>query len=125
VDVTQVIFTASTWVVPILAAITLHEAAHAYAAWRLGDDTAFRLGRVTFNPIRHVDPLGTVLIPSVLFLTSAPFLFGWAKPVPVVVTRLGSVPGHDARTCRSTPAIQHRMFVKGAFKKTQWPLWGR
>ena len=88
-DVTQLIFTASTWVVPILAAITLHEAAHAYAAWRLGDDTAFRLGRVTFNPIRHVDPLGTVLIPSVLFLTSAPFLFGWAKPVPVVVTRLG------------------------------------
>jgi Zn-dependent protease len=76
-------------VVPILIAITFHEAAHAFAAWKLGDDTALRLGRVTFNPLKHVDPFGTILLPALLFLTKAPFLFGWAKPVPVVFGRLG------------------------------------
>ena len=83
------IYTASTWIVPILIAITFHEAAHAFAAWRLGDDTAHRLGRVTFNPLKHVDPFGTILLPALLFLTKAPFLFGWAKPVPVAFQRLG------------------------------------
>jgi Zn-dependent protease len=83
------IYTASTWIVPILIAITFHEAAHAFTAWRLGDDTAHRLGRVTFNPLKHVDPFGTILIPALLFLTKAPFLFGWAKPVPVAFQRLG------------------------------------
>jgi Zn-dependent protease len=82
------VYSASTWVVPILIAITFHEAAHAFAAWRLGDDTAFRLGRVTFNPLKHVDPFGTILLPAILFLTKAPFLFGWAKPVPVAFQRL-------------------------------------
>jgi Zn-dependent protease len=84
------IYTASTWIVPILIAITFHEAAHAFAAWRLGDDTAHRLGRVTFNRLKHVDPFGTILLPALLFLTKAPFLFGWAKPVPVAFGRLGS-----------------------------------
>jgi Zn-dependent protease len=56
----------------------------------LGDDTAFRLGRVTFNPIKHVDPLGTILVPAILFVTGAPFLFGWAKPVPVAFQRLAN-----------------------------------
>jgi Zn-dependent protease len=88
-DLYNTIYTASTWVVPILLAITFHEAAHAYAAWRLGDDTAHRLGRVTFNPLKHVDPFGTILLPALLFLTKAPFLFGWAKPVPVAFGRLG------------------------------------
>ncbi len=83
------IYTASTWIVPILLAITFHEAAHAFAACRLGDDTAHRLGRVTFNPLKHVDPFGTILLPALLFLTKAPFLFGWAKPVPVAFQRLG------------------------------------
>ncbi|MXQ10272.1 site-2 protease family protein [Microvirga makkahensis] len=82
-------YTALTWIVPILIAITFHEAAHAFAAWRLGDDTARRLGRVTFNPLKHVDPFGTILLPALLFLTKAPFLFGWAKPVPVAFQRLG------------------------------------
>ena len=67
----------------MLIAITFHEAAHAYAAWRLGDDTAFLQGRVTFNPLKHVDPFGTVLLPALLLFMRAPFLFGWAKPVPV------------------------------------------
>lgn len=77
------LYTATTWVLPIVFAITLHEAAHGYVAWKLGDDTARRLGRVTFNPIKHVDPVGTVILPGFLLLMSAPFLFGYAKPVPV------------------------------------------
>lgn len=85
---TELIVTATTWVLPVLLAITLHEAAHGWVAWRLGDDTAYRLGRVTANPIRHVDPFGTVLLPGMLFLSGAPFLFGWAKPVPVNFHRL-------------------------------------
>jgi Zn-dependent protease len=88
-NLSDTIYTASTWIVPILIAITFHEAAHAYAAWKLGDDTAHRLGRVTFNPFKHVDLFGTILLPALLFLTNAPFLFGWAKPVPVAFGRLG------------------------------------
>jgi Zn-dependent protease len=90
VDLSATIYSASTWIVPILIAITFHEAAHAFAAWKLGDDTAHRLGRVTFNPLKHVDPFGTILLPALLFLTKAPFLFGWAKPVPVTFGRLGN-----------------------------------
>ncbi|WP_210207550.1 site-2 protease family protein [Microvirga aerophila] len=88
-DFPSTIYSASTWIIPILIAITFHEAAHAYAAWKLGDDTAHRLGRVTFNPLKHVDLFGTILVPALLFLTKAPFLFGWAKPVPVAFGRLG------------------------------------
>jgi Zn-dependent protease len=73
----------SLWILPVLLAITLHEAAHGFVAWRLGDDTAYRLGRVSANPLRHIDPIGTVLIPGMLFLVGSPFLFGYAKPVPV------------------------------------------
>jgi Zn-dependent protease len=74
--------------IPVVIAITSHEAAHGYVAWRLGDDTAYRLGRVTFNPFRHIDAFGTVLLPALLVLMRAPFLFGWAKPVPVDFSRL-------------------------------------
>jgi Zn-dependent protease len=73
--------------IPVLVAITTHEAAHGFAASRLGDDTAQRLGRVTFNPLKHVDPVGTVLLPAFLYLTTQ-FMFGWAKPVPVDFSRL-------------------------------------
>jgi Zn-dependent protease len=73
--------------IPVLIAITSHEAAHGYVAWRLGDDTAYRLGRVTFNPFRHIDAFGTVLLPALLWI-SFHFLFGWAKPVPVDFSRL-------------------------------------
>ncbi len=71
------------WAVPVVLAITLHEAAHGYVARMFGDQTAWMLGRVTLNPFKHIDPIGTVLVPGVLFLLKAPFLFGWAKPVPV------------------------------------------
>ena len=70
-------FTASVWVLPVLIAITFHEAAHGWTAWRLGDDTAYRLGRVTFNPFRHIDPFGTVLLPALLlFASGGRMMFG-------------------------------------------------
>jgi Zn-dependent protease len=73
----------SVWILPLLIAITFHEAAHAFVAYRLGDDTAKQLGRVSFNPLKHIDPFGTVILPGVLLLSQSPFLFGYAKPVPV------------------------------------------
>lgn len=78
----------SIWLIPVVVAITFHEAAHGWMAEKLGDDTARRMGRVTFNPIRHVDPFGTFILPGMLLLLSAPFLFGYAKPVPVNFARL-------------------------------------
>jgi Zn-dependent protease len=71
------------WTPPVLLAITLHEVAHGWAALRLGDKTAYSLGRLSLNPLRHVDPVGTVLVPAVLLILQAGFVFGWAKPVPV------------------------------------------
>ncbi|MCB1882703.1 MAG: site-2 protease family protein [Geminicoccaceae bacterium] len=78
----------SVWAIPVVTAITFHEAAHGFVADRLGDDTARRQGRVTLNPIRHVDPFGTVLLPLLLLFAGSPFLFGYAKPVPVAFHRL-------------------------------------
>ncbi len=78
----------SVWALPVITAITLHEAAHGWMADRLGDDTARRLGRVSFNPVRHVDPFGTLVLPGILLLLGSPFVFGWAKPVPVAFHRL-------------------------------------
>jgi Zn-dependent protease len=79
----------STWVFPVLLAVTFHEASHGFVAWRLGDDTAWRLGRVTFNPLRHIDPFGTIVLPAVLLLASGGrVMFGFAKPVPVDFARL-------------------------------------
>ncbi len=80
--------TLSVWFLPVILAITMHEAAHAWAAWKLGDDTAKSLGRLSFNPIRHVDPFGTLILPGMLLVVGAPFLFGWAKPVPVAFHKL-------------------------------------
>jgi Zn-dependent protease len=77
------LYSASVWVLPLLFAITFHEAAHGFAAHRLGDDTAYQLGRVSFNPLRHIDPFGTIILPAMLLLSHSPFLFGYAKPVPV------------------------------------------
>src|SRR6187397_1635732 len=77
------LYAVSTWVLPLVIAITFHEAAHGYVARLCGDDTAWRLGRVTFNPLKHIDPFGTILLPAVLLLMRSPILFGYAKPVPV------------------------------------------
>ncbi len=83
-DISTIAYTVSVWAIPVLLAVTFHEAAHGWAAWRLGDDTAYRLGRVTFNPFRHIDPFGTILLPIMLLLASGGrMMFGFAKPVPV------------------------------------------
>lgn len=76
------------WILPIIFAVTLHEASHGYIALKLGDDTAYKLGRVTANPLKHIDPVGTIIVPLVLMATTG-FIFGWAKPVPVEPSRLG------------------------------------
>ena len=77
------IYLVTTWAVPVIVAVTFHEAAHGFVAHLLGDDTAWRLGRVSFNPAKHVDPFGTILLPGMLLLFHAPVSFGYAKPVPV------------------------------------------
>ena len=82
------IYQASTWVLPVVFAVTFHEAAHGFVAYHFGDDTAWRAGRVTFNPFKHVDPFGTIILPAMLILLRSPFLFGYAKPVPVNFRRL-------------------------------------
>ena len=77
------LYDASVWVLPLVIAITFHEAAHGFVAHRLGDNTAYDLGRVSFNPLRHIDPFGTLILPAILLFSHSPFLFGYAKPVPV------------------------------------------
>ncbi len=83
-DITSLVQTVLIYALPVIFAITVHEAAHGYAARYFGDDTAYDMGRMTLNPMRHIDPVGTVLMPLMLyFATSGAFLFGYAKPVPV------------------------------------------
>ena len=83
-DIANLIQTVLIYALPVLFAITVHEAAHGYAARHFGDDTAYVLGRITLNPLKHIDPMGTILMPLMLyFATSGAFLFGYAKPVPV------------------------------------------
>jgi Zn-dependent protease len=88
-SLSYILYEASIWVLPVIIAVTFHEVAHGVVANWLGDDTAYRLGRVNFNPLKHVDPIGTILLPALLLLARAPFLFGYAKPVPVNFARLG------------------------------------
>jgi Zn-dependent protease len=77
----------AVWALPVILAVTLHEAAHGYAARAMGDDTAERMGRISLNPLRHVDPFGTVILPALLLVVGG-VMFGWAKPVPVDFSRL-------------------------------------
>ena len=88
-DPIELLFTLAYGAIPVIFAITMHEVAHGWAAMQLGDPTAQRLGRLSANPIRHVDPIGTVIVPvGLALLTSGAFMFGWAKPVPVVFRNL-------------------------------------
>jgi len=84
----SLIQTIAVYALPVIFAITLHEAAHGLVAWRLGDDTAKREGRVSINPANHIDPFGTVLLPGMMLLMGGGMMFGWAKPVPVNFGRL-------------------------------------
>ncbi len=94
-DIANIIQTVAIYALPVLFAITVHEAAHGYVAKYFGDNTAWALGRVTLNPIKHIDPVGTIVMPLVLYIaTSGAFLFGYAKPVPVQFGRLRNPKRH-------------------------------
>jgi len=102
-DLTQFLYTAAIWALPLLLAITLHEAAHAFAAYELGDPTARERGRMTLNPLRHVDPFGTVILPLMLLLSNIGIVFGYAKPVPVDTRRLRNPRGGMALVALAGP----------------------
>ena len=88
-SIENIVYGVSIWIIPLVLAITLHEAAHGYVALKLGDDTALRMGRISINPLRHIDPFGTVAMPLILLaLSGGSFMFGYAKPVPVAFHRL-------------------------------------
>ncbi len=89
-DINAIMQGISIWALPVLFAVILHEVAHGWVADKLGDDTARWMGRLTLNPIKHIDPIGTILIPIVLLVMQSPFLFGYAKPVPVNFRKLSS-----------------------------------
>ena len=82
------IYTLTTWVIPLLLCVILHEIAHGYVALKLGDRTAWLMGRLTLDPRKHIDPVGSILVPGLLLLSGSKMLFGWAKPVPVDFNRL-------------------------------------
>ncbi len=82
-DELSVIQRIAVWILPVIFAITVHEVAHGWVAKKYGDNTASRLGRLTLNPVKHVDLLGTIIVPGLLLMTGTGFIFGWAKPVPV------------------------------------------
>ena len=86
----------SVYAVPLIFAITLHEAAHGYAARYFGDNTAYMMGRISLNPVRHIDPIGTIGLPILLLVLQSPIMFGWAKPVPVNFAALRN-PKRDMR----------------------------
>ena len=108
------IYLATIWIIPVIIAITFHEAAHGFVAHLLGDDTAWRLGRVSFNPFKHVDPFGTVLLPGVLLLMHAPFLFGYAKPVPVNFRALRSPRRDMVLVAAAGPAMNLALAILAA-----------
>ena len=112
-DINEILYLASIWVLPVLLAITMHEAAHGWVAWKLGDDTAKLLGRVTFNPLVHIDRFGTIILPSLL-ITFGGFLFGWAKPVPVNFGRLGHPRRDMVLVAAAGPAINIGLAILSA-----------
>jgi len=87
-DIDAIIRGISIWALPVVLAVVLHEVAHGWVAFKLGDDTAHWMGRLTLNPLKHIDPFGTLLIPLMLIVAGSPFLFGYAKPVPVDFRKL-------------------------------------
>lgn len=98
------LYTVAVWALPVLFAITLHEASHAYVAKYFGDTTAYSLGRMSLNPIRHIDLVGTIIIPLALVLLKSPFIFGYAKPVPVNFGKLRNPRSSSALVALAGPA---------------------
>lgn len=108
---------------PVILAITLHEAAHGYAARHFGDPTAWMQGRITLNPLKHIDPVGTVALPLVLFAIGSPFVFGWAKPVPVNFGNLRNPKRDMLWVAAAGPAANLAMALFwGAVLKLAWLL---
>jgi len=108
------IYLATVWATPVIIAITFHEAAHGFVAHLLGDDTAWWLGRVSFNPAKHIDPFGTIILPGILLLLRAPFLFGYAKPVPVNFQKLRSPRRDMVLVAAAGPAMNILLAVLAA-----------
>jgi Zn-dependent protease len=108
------LYTASVWILPVLVAITFHEAAHAFTARFFGDETASRLGRVSLNPFKHIDLFGTVILPGFLLLAQAPFIFGYAKPVPVNFSALRNPRADMAWVAVAGPATNIMLAILAA-----------
>ncbi|MGZ8408657.1 MAG: site-2 protease family protein [Hyphomicrobium sp.] len=111
----EILVQVSVWILPVLFAVTFHEAAHGFVASRLGDDTALRAGRVTFNPLRHIDTFGTVLLPALLLILSrGQIMFGYAKPVPVNFSRLKNPRRDMILVAAAGPGVNIAMAVAAA-----------
>ncbi len=115
------------WAIPLLFAIVLHELAHAWAAKKLGDLTAYKQGRITLNPIKHIHPIGSIALPALLYLLKAPFIFGYARPVPINYKNLNTLPRDIALVAAAGPAanivliiISALLFNLGAFLPIPW-----
>ena len=122
-SVAPILLAVSVWALPVLLAITLHEAAHGWVAWKLGDDTAWRLGRVTFNPLKHIDPVGTLALPVLLLLASGGGMaFGYARPVPVSFGRLGSPRRDMVLVAIAGPATNLALAIASALLVHALPL---
>jgi Zn-dependent protease len=118
------IYTVSIWLLPVLFAITFHEAAHGFVARFLGDETASRLGRVSLNPFRHIDPFGTILLPGLLLLARSQFLFGYAKPVPVNFQALRNPRSGMVLVAAAGPAMNIGLAIVAAFSFNLFPCGG-
>ncbi len=125
-SVGQFLYTVSIWIIPVVIAITFHEVAHGWVADKLGDNTARRMGRVNFNPLRHVDRFGTIILPGLLILLGAPFVFGYAKPVPVNFGQLNNPKRDMIWVALAGPATNILLAIGAAilFHTTPWfPFW--
>ena len=110
----NIVFEVATWLIPLVIAIVLHEISHGWAANAFGDPTAKEQGRLSLNPIRHVDPVGTVVLPLILAVTGAP-VFGWARPVPVLAARMRNPRVHMMLVALAGPGINLLLGLVGAF----------
>ena len=120
-DTSNLIQTVLIYALPVLFAITVHEAAHGYAARHFGDNTAYMMGRITLNPFKHIDPVGTILMPLLLyFATSGAFLFGYAKPVPVNFGNLRNPKKHMVWVALAGPASN---FIQAIAWPCCWWCW--
>jgi Zn-dependent protease len=109
----NIVFRVATWLIPLVVAIVLHEIAHGWTANAFGDPTARRKGRLSLNPLRHVDPLGTIALPLLLAVAGAP-IFGWAKPVPVVARRMRNPRLHMILVALAGPGMNLLLAIVGA-----------